>query len=102
MPLMVEPLLSGEDNPIEKKNDPRFLENAYRISLEIGDDILKIPYTGNIESFSRIVANSHVHVMLLVGPKVNSLRDVLQMAREAIGAGAKELYLEGIYGNIHK
>jgi len=89
MPLMVEPLLNGEDIPVEKKNDPMLIENACRISLEIGADILKIPYTGDIESFSRIVKNSHVPVMILGGPKMNSLRDVLQTARDAIDAGAK-------------
>ncbi len=89
MPLMVEPLLKGEDIRIEKKNDQRLIENACRISLEIGADILKIPYTGDIESFSRIVENSHVPVLILGGPKMNNLRDVLQTARDAIDAGAK-------------
>ena len=88
---MVEPLLNGEDIPIEKKNDLGLIENTCRISLEIGADILKIPYTGGVESFSRIVKNSHVTVMILGGPKTNNLRDVLQTARNAIDAGAKDI-----------
>jgi len=89
IPLMVETLLWGEDIPDDKKTDPKIIENACRIAIEIGADILKIPYTGDMESFSAIVNNSQVPIVILGGPKMSSDRNILQMVKDSINAGAK-------------
>jgi len=89
VPLIVEILLWGENIPDDKKTDPKIIENACRIAVEIGADMLKVPYTGNVDDFSVIVNNSKVPVVILGGSKVSSDRDVLQMVKDSIDAGAK-------------
>lgn len=89
MPLMVEPLLLGRDIPREKRNDPELVATACRIAVELGADILKAPYTGDIESFSKIVDTAHVPVLVLGGPKMDTTRGVLQVAKDSVDAGAK-------------
>jgi len=88
MPLMVEPVLWGEQIPDEKRNDPELIGHGARIALEIGADILKMPYTGDQEGFADLVRRMKVPVMVLGGPKSESLRDVFVVARESIDAGA--------------
>lgn len=89
LPLMVEPVLWGDLIPREVKNDPELIEHAARIGLEVGADVLKIPYTGDPESFSRMVRRLSVPVMVLGGPKMGTSRDLLQIASDSIRSGAQ-------------
>lgn len=88
IPLMVEPMLWGDSIPAERKSDPELIEHAARIALEIGADILKIPYTGDKQGFAELVKRFRVPVMVLGGPKMHSHRDLLQVARDSMDAGA--------------
>lgn len=89
IPLMVEPLLWGDQIPDEKKNDPELVEHACRIALEIGADVLKIPYTGEISGFSDLLRRMRVPVIVLGGPTMGTVGEVLQVAADSIRAGAK-------------
>jgi class I fructose-bisphosphate aldolase len=89
LPLMVEPVLWGPGVPPERKNDPALIESAARIALELGADILKVPYTGEIEPFGELVRRLRVPVLVLGGPKMGSIRDVFQAAHDSMRAGAR-------------
>lgn len=89
VPLMVEPVLWGEGIPPEEKNNPELIENAARIAFELGADLLKIPYTGDKETFSQIVERLKIPILILGGPKMKSIRDVFQVAKDSIEAGAR-------------
>lgn len=91
MPLMVEPVFWGPNIPKERQNDPELIEHGARIALEIGADILKMNYTGDQESFKELIRRVKVPVMVLGGPKTESLRDVFVVAKESIDAGAKAI-----------
>ena len=89
MPLMIEPVLFGEFIPQDKKKDPKVIKDACRIALELGADIIKAPYTGDKESFAEIVENSYVPVIILGGPRMKSVKDILQTAKDSVMAGGK-------------
>jgi len=89
MPLMVEPVFWGEAIPPEKRGDPELLEHGTRIALEIGADVLKLPYSGDKKGFADLVRRMHVPVVILGGPKMNDLRAVLQVARDSTDAGSR-------------
>jgi len=89
MPLMIEPVLWGGKILSEKMNDPKMVENSARIAVELGADVIKLQYTGNKEQFSEIVKRLHVPILILGGPKMESVRDILNIAKEAISAGAR-------------
>jgi len=89
VPLMVEPVLWGEGIPPEEKNNPELIENAARIAFELGADLLKIPYTGDKKIFSQIVKRLKIPILILGGPKMKSIRDVFQVAKDSVEAGAK-------------
>ena len=89
IPLMVEPVLWGKAIPKERQKDPKLIENAARIALELGADVLKMPYTGDPQNFSKLVKDFHVPVVVLGGPKMESISDVLEVAKESIESGAR-------------
>ncbi len=88
MPLMVEPVLWGESIPKDKRNDPKLIEHASRMALEMGADILKIPYTGDKSEFKDLVEDLKVPIFILGGPKMDNIQGVLKVAKESVEAGA--------------
>ncbi|MUW13389.1 fructose-1,6-bisphosphate aldolase [Halorubrum sp. CBA1125] len=89
VPFVVEPVLWGPRVPDQFEVDPDLVANAQRMAWEYGADILKAPYTGTPDSFSEIVDNSPVPLMILGGPASGSTRAMLQDVAEAIEAGAR-------------
>lgn len=89
IPLMIEPVFWGDSISAERKNDPILIEHGARMALEIGADILKIPYTGKQEEFKDLVKYLKVPVFVLGGPKMENVSEILKVARESIQAGAK-------------
>ena len=90
MPLIIEPLLIGKNIPENKRNDPKLIMDTCRIAMEMGADILKISYPDDKESFSQIVKNSYIPVVILGGPKKEGkIKEMLQMTKSAIEVGGK-------------
>lgn len=89
IPLMIEPLVLGECIPEEKRNCPEMIAHAVRLALELGADILKIPYTGDKHTFKEIVDRAHIPVIILGGPKMNTVSDIFKIAKESVEAGGK-------------
>jgi predicted phospho-2-dehydro-3-deoxyheptonate aldolase len=61
--------------------------HAARLGAELGADIIKTNYTGDAESFKEVVSCCHVPVIIAGGPKVDTVRDVLQMVSDSLKAG---------------
>lgn len=85
-PLIAMMYVRGES--IKDQFDPDLTARAVRLGAELGADIVKTTYTGSIESFSKVVRGSPVPVVIAGGPKVSSRRELLQMAKDALDAGA--------------
>ncbi len=91
IPMMVEPVMWGAGIPKEKKLDPEYIEHAARIAVELGCDILKMPYSGNQAGFADLIRRFKEPVMVLGGPKMSSIRDVFEVAYQTTAAGARGL-----------
>ncbi|MBC7334474.1 MAG: 4Fe-4S binding protein [Actinobacteria bacterium] len=60
------------------------------MSFELGADFLKVPYTGNEESFEGVIkAAKGVPVLVLGGARSDRYQDAIDMAMDAKSAGAK-------------
>lgn len=73
---------------IKSEHDPTMVAHAARVGAELGADIIKTVYTGDIKSFSKVVRGCPVPIVIAGGPKMATDKDVLVMATEAIKAGA--------------
>ena len=58
------------------------------MAAEIGADALKIPYPQDRETFKRITTTANIPVLILGGEKMEKETDALNLASEAMAAGA--------------
>lgn len=88
MPVMAETLPAGFENPAQWWT-PENIGHACRIGAELGVDFVKTEYTGDIESFRRIVDQVYVPIVVLGGSKSPDPRDLLTKIHDAMQAGAR-------------
>lgn len=66
-----------------------YVKYAARAAAELNVDIVKTFYTGDPDSFSRVIEATPAAIVVSGGPKLPSLRDVMQMTFDAMRAGAR-------------
>ncbi len=88
VPLIIEPCLWGRRVPIDLQKDPKLMADICRISAEIGADMLKVDYTGDKESYKKLIDSSVVPVLILGGRKRSSAQDFISFVVDGINAGA--------------
>ncbi|GAB6060220.1 2-amino-3,7-dideoxy-D-threo-hept-6-ulosonate synthase [Desulfonatronum parangueonense] len=71
--------------------DPAIVSHCARVGVELGADLVKVPYTGDMDSFQRVIESCCVPVVIAGGPKMNSVRDVLRMVSDSVKAGGAGL-----------
>jgi class I fructose-bisphosphate aldolase len=87
LPCIIEPLAYG--GQVTGANIVEILTLGARMAVELGADALKIPYTGDVDSFRRLVEISEVPVLVLGGARSDNERDALELFSEGLEAGAK-------------
>jgi fructose-bisphosphate aldolase/2-amino-3,7-dideoxy-D-threo-hept-6-ulosonate synthase len=69
--------------------DEKAVALAARVGAELGADIIKTNFTGDVESFRRVVEGCPVPVVVAGGPRMGSDEEILKMVRMAMDAGAR-------------
>ena len=87
IPLVAMMYPRGEN--IKNPHDPEIVAHAARVGAEAGADIVKAVYTGDVDSFKKVVKSCPVPIVIAGGPKVSTDRDILEMCAGAMSAGAK-------------
>jgi predicted phospho-2-dehydro-3-deoxyheptonate aldolase len=72
---------------IKSEYDVSNVKHAARVGAELGADIVKVVYTGSIESFAEVVQGCPVPVVIAGGPKMGSDQDIFTMVEGALKAG---------------
>lgn len=89
IPVMVEPIGVG----LPREADTIALEgDAARAAMEVGADIIKIAYPG-AELMAAWSAELQVPLVILGGPRSGDPEDVLRLAEEAVGSGARGIVI---------
>ena len=70
-------------------HDPESIMWATRVGLECGVDVIKVGYTGDVDSFRQVVESSPVPVVAAGGAKAKNLRAALTSMSEVVKAGAR-------------
>lgn len=76
---------------IQNEHEPEAVAHAARIGAELGADIIKTNYTGDIETFKAVVESCPSPVVIAGGPKCKSTEEILQTTCDAVKAGAAGL-----------
>ncbi|WP_031481877.1 2-amino-3,7-dideoxy-D-threo-hept-6-ulosonate synthase [Maridesulfovibrio frigidus] len=76
---------------IKDEFDPEIVAHCARVGEELGADIVKVSYTGDPETFGRVVDGVCIPVVIAGGPKLDSTQSFLQMVSDSISAGGSGL-----------
>jgi len=83
---LVAEMLPSNDLP-KPAHSKEYVSLASRLGSELGADIVKTLYTGEVESFREVVKGTLCPVVVAGGPKMESEMDVLHVAEDAVKAG---------------
>ena len=84
MPVLAMTYARGED---VDSTDPEALGHAVRLGEELGADLVKTGYSGDAESFERVVESTSLPVLIAGGSKGTN-RQTVEMVRGAMDGGA--------------
>ena len=85
MPLLAMMYARGPE--VANSFDPKIVAHCARVGVELGADIVKVSYTGDMESFAGVVSGCCVPVVIAGGERMDSTRQVLRMVYDSIKAG---------------
>jgi DhnA family fructose-bisphosphate aldolase class Ia len=85
MPLLA--MIYPRGDKIKDEYDVNVIKHAARVGNEMGADIVKVSYTGSVETFREVIAGCSVPVVIAGGPKMDSDREILEMVKGSIDAG---------------
>jgi fructose-bisphosphate aldolase / 2-amino-3,7-dideoxy-D-threo-hept-6-ulosonate synthase len=89
MPLLA--MMYPRGPSIKNENEYEVVSHAARIGAELGADVVKTVYTGDTNSFRRVVQSCPVPVVVAGGPRMKTDMDVLELGESSMKAGAAGL-----------
>jgi len=89
MPLLA--MMYPRGPKISNEHAPEVVAHAARLGAELGADIIKTNYTGELETFKTVVDCCPVPVVIAGGPKAKTSKDTLEMTVDAMKAGSAGL-----------
>jgi fructose-bisphosphate aldolase/2-amino-3,7-dideoxy-D-threo-hept-6-ulosonate synthase len=72
---------------IKSEHDPEAVAHAARLGAELGADVVKTNYTGDLASFRNVVRCCPVPVVIAGGPRATTVLHMLEMVHDAVEAG---------------
>ncbi len=114
VPVLAMMYARGEKIP--NPYDPEAVRHCARVAQELGADVIKVNYTGDIDSFSRVVEACCVPVVIAGGEKMERTEDLVRMVHDSIQAGGAglsvgrnvfqhpkvEILVKALHGVVHE
>jgi class I fructose-bisphosphate aldolase len=85
MPLLA--MVYARGTHLKNSFDVEYVKHAARVGNEMGADIVKVPYTGSVETFRQVTEGCAIPVVIAGGERMNSDRDILEMVHGSVQAG---------------
>ncbi len=76
---------------IQNEHAQDVVAHAARIGAELGADIIKANYTGNIDTFKAVIESCPAPVVIAGGPKCKTCEEILQTTHDSLKAGSAGL-----------
>ncbi len=70
---------------------PEVVAHCARVGVELGADIVKVSYTGDMESFAQVVGSCCIPVVIAGGECIGSTHRLLEIVKESVLAGGAGL-----------
>ncbi len=78
----------GPSLSVMQGDDTGAVAHAVRIAWELGCDVVKVPWTGDSNSFHKVTAAAPIPVLIAGGANSDEFGSVIRMVRKAMAAGA--------------
>lgn len=85
--LPVLAMMYPRGHEISDPHDLALVKHVARVGDELGADVVKVPYTGSVETFREVTASVGVPVLISGGPKTADDADFLRMVADSLEAG---------------
>jgi class I fructose-bisphosphate aldolase len=89
MPVICHIYPRNMTGPPEVSFLPEDIAWAARCAVEVGADVIKTPYCGDVRAYAQIVADCPVPLVAAGGPKAQTLESALGMVAEVVRSGAR-------------
>lgn len=76
---------------ISNSFDAKLIAHCARVGVELGADIVKVSYTGDMDSFAHVVQSCCVPVVIAGGAVMDSTKAILEMVHDSVRAGGAGL-----------
>jgi len=90
MPFMVETLARGTN--VTNPTEPKWLNLHTRMAAELGADVIKTEYSGDVASMKSVVEQCPIPILVLGGSRDNSDGKVLDLVKDVVSAGAAGVF----------
>lgn len=90
IPLIVESLARGKD--VLNPGDPKWLDLHTRMAAELGADVIKTDYSGDVDSMRSVVKRCPIPILVLGGNRHASDNRALDVVREVAASGAAGVF----------
>ncbi|MEM2924766.1 MAG: 2-amino-3,7-dideoxy-D-threo-hept-6-ulosonate synthase [Methanocellales archaeon] len=87
MPLLA--MMYPRGAKVKSEHGVEYVKHAARVGAELGADIVKTNYTGDIDSFKEVVRGCPAPIVVAGGPKMSTEIELLEMVYDSIQAGGK-------------
>ncbi len=87
MPLLA--MMYPRGAKVTSEHNVEYVKHAARLGAELGADIVKTNYTGNIDSFREVVRGCPVPVVIAGGPRMDTEKELLEMVYDSVQAGGR-------------
>ncbi|MFL2956996.1 MAG: class I fructose-bisphosphate aldolase [Candidatus Thalassarchaeaceae archaeon] len=87
MPVLGMMYPRGPNLKIAEDDSTGGVAHAARVAWELGCDVVKVPWTGDSESFAKVCASVPIPVLIAGGPLGASFADLLEIVEQSVAAG---------------
>ncbi len=89
MPLLA--MVYARGPKVSDEYDMNVIRHCARVGEELGADVVKVAYTGDADSFAKVVESCCIPVVIAGGAKLDNDRDLVRMVHDSVVSGAAGL-----------
>jgi len=87
MPVLGMVYPRGPNLRVSEGDSTKGVAHSARLAWELGCDVVKVPWTGSVESFREVTQAAPIPVLIAGGPSGGTFLETLQTVEESISAG---------------
>jgi len=98
LPIMIESRGLGKEYDENGNPDLELLKFHTRVAAELGADLIKTKYSGNVDTFQEVTSQCPVPILVAGGSRLSTVTEALKLVDDVItGGGAGVVFGRNIF-----